>query len=109
NDQRGNAVDADPSSPHAVLATKLPPPMRGADGKRTYLVMFQNNAEIRATGGLPGAFATLTADHGRLSLHSQGDATVLREDRKPVLPLRADELALFSSRLAVYAGDSTFT
>ncbi len=108
-DLEGKLTEAHRISAHAVLATKLLPPMLGADGRRTYLVMFQNNAEIRATGGLPGAFATLTADRGRISLHWQGDASVLGAYRKPVLPLRADELALFSSRLAVYAGDSTFT
>ena len=32
-----------------------------------YFVAFQNEAEARGTGGLPGAFAILRADHGKLS------------------------------------------
>ena len=34
----------------ASRAVQLLPPMLGAEEKRTYLVLFQNNAEIRATG-----------------------------------------------------------
>jgi hypothetical protein len=41
--------------------------MLGADGPKSYFVAFQNDAEARGTGGLPGAFAILTAVDGRLS------------------------------------------
>ena len=58
----------------ASRAVRLLPPMLGADGTRRYLFLFQNNAEIRATGGIPGAFALLTADDGRLRLGQQDDA-----------------------------------
>ena len=51
---------------NAARAAKLLPPMLGADGKRSYFVAFQNTAEARGTGGLPGAFGILDADHGRL-------------------------------------------
>ncbi|HEU5033656.1 MAG TPA: DUF4012 domain-containing protein, partial [Mycobacteriales bacterium] len=50
----------------ADLAARLLPPMLGADGKRSYFVTFQNPAEARGTGGIPGAFGILDADHGRL-------------------------------------------
>ena len=43
------------------------PPLLGADGPRSYMVTFQNEAELRGTGGLPGAFAILHADNGKLS------------------------------------------
>src|SRR4051794_662986 len=49
-------------------ATAVLPAMLGAGGPRTYLVLFQNPAEMRATGGMPGAFAVLGADHGRIGL-----------------------------------------
>lgn len=42
--------------------------MLGADGERSYLLLIQDNAEIRATGGIPGAFAELRTDGGRLEL-----------------------------------------
>ena len=32
---------------------------------RTYLVLAQNNAELRATGGIPASWGTLTVDKGK--------------------------------------------
>ena len=56
------------SSVHAAsLAADVLPPMLGADGPRTYMVTFENNAQVRGIGGLPGAFAILRADKGKLS------------------------------------------
>jgi hypothetical protein len=52
----------------AALAARLLPPMLGATGPRHYLVVIQDNAEVRGTGGLLGAFATLEATNGRLRL-----------------------------------------
>lgn len=46
------------------------PEMLGADGARTYLIIAQNNAELRSTGGLPGSWGTLTVDNGVISLGS---------------------------------------
>ncbi|AEH08657.1 MULTISPECIES: DUF4012 domain-containing protein [Protofrankia] len=50
------------------LVTRLVPPMMGADGPRRYLLVVQNPAESRATGGIIGAFGLLTAVDGRLGL-----------------------------------------
>ena len=35
-------------------AAQIAPGMLGADGKRNYLLMIQNNCEARASGGIPG-------------------------------------------------------
>lgn len=51
----------------AGIAASVLPPMLGADGPRNYMVTFENEAELRGLGGLPGAFAILRADHGKLS------------------------------------------
>jgi hypothetical protein len=51
----------------ADIAAQLAPAMLGADGVQRYFVGFQNDAEARGTGGLPGAFGILVADHGRLT------------------------------------------
>ena len=50
----------------ASKATQLLPSLLGADGPRHYFVGFENEAEARGLGGLPGAYGILTADHGRL-------------------------------------------
>jgi hypothetical protein len=49
------------------LAAHVGPPMLGADGPRRYFVAFQNDAEARGTGGIPGAFAIVRADHGAIT------------------------------------------
>ncbi|MFH1252982.1 MAG: DUF4012 domain-containing protein [Candidatus Uhrbacteria bacterium] len=39
----------------------------GADGKKRYLLLFQNNMEIRPTGGFLGSFALLDVSHGEVA------------------------------------------
>ena len=58
----------------ARTAVDLAPAMLGGDGPRDYLMIFQNNAEIRATAGLPGSWAQVHVDDGRLELRRQGSA-----------------------------------
>ena len=49
-------------------ALQLLPQMLGGDGARTYLIIAQNNAELRSTGGLPGSWGTITIDNGVISM-----------------------------------------
>jgi hypothetical protein len=50
----------------SVVADTVPS-LFGAYGTQSYIVTFENEAELRGTGGLPGAFAIMTAKHGKLS------------------------------------------
>jgi hypothetical protein len=50
-------------------------PMLGADGPRRYFLGFENEAELRGTGGLPGAFAIVRADQGKLTFTHFGSDT----------------------------------
>jgi hypothetical protein len=50
----------------ADIAARVVPSMLGQSGPKTYFMAFQNDAESRGTGGLPGAFAIVSADHGKL-------------------------------------------
>ena len=45
-------------------ASQLVPAMLGVDGPREILLLFQNNAELRSTGGIPGALALLRTEGG---------------------------------------------
>ncbi|MBP3037165.1 DUF4012 domain-containing protein [Arthrobacter sp. zg-ZUI100] len=72
--------------------------MLGNDGPRTYLVLVQNSAEVRATGGIPGALAILKTDHGQISLGDQSSATALGEFR-PSIPVDSEQAAMFTKRL----------
>lgn len=81
-------------------AARLLPPMLGANEPRTYLVLFQNTSEMRATGGIAGAFAIIRAEDGRLSLVHQGTAgDVGLYFNEPVLALDPDKEAIYTQRL----------
>lgn len=43
------------------------PELVGIDGRRNYLVLFQNNMEIRPNGGFIGSYGILSLDKGKLS------------------------------------------
>ena len=51
----------------ASLAARVVPQILGADGPKNYMISFENEAEMRGGGGLPGAFGILHVDHGKLS------------------------------------------
>lgn len=89
--------------------TELAPAMLGADGPRRYLLMVQNNAEVRATGGLPGALAVLETDAGRIRLGQQASAESLSNTAAPVLPLDASEQNLFGARFGTYMQNVNLT
>ncbi len=62
----------------AALAARIGPPMLGGDGTRRYFVAILNNAEMRGSGGLLGAYAILEARDGRLKLRELGTNADLR-------------------------------
>ena len=93
----------------AQKATEILPDFLGADGPRTYLLVFQNNAEIRATGGLPGSWAQVRAKDGKAEIVRQGTATEFPRRDTPILPLSAGELEVYSDLLGVYFQDANFT
>lgn len=90
-------------------AARLLPGMLGQDGPRRYLVLVQNNAEARSSGGIVGALALLEARGGKLNLVQQASAADLPVLSKPVLPLPAGTRALYGERPAEYVQDVTMT
>jgi len=50
----------------AQEGARLLPDLVGFYGRKTYLVLFQNNMELRPTGGFIGSFALVTFDGGKL-------------------------------------------
>ncbi|MEU4423056.1 DUF4012 domain-containing protein [Actinoplanes sp. NPDC024001] len=94
----------------AARAATLLPPMLGSAGPRNYLVLFQNLAEVRATGGMPGAYVVIRADRGRVAIVDQGmAASDLRSFKKPVLPLRAADRALYTDKLGRFPANVNVT
>lgn len=92
------------------LAAKLLPTMLGGEGERRYMLMIQNNAEIRSTGGITGAFAIIKANKGKLEMGKQG--TILDFDppiTKPVVKATAGERAVFASSMYTDLRNVNFT
>ncbi|MHA7209815.1 DUF4012 domain-containing protein [Arthrobacter sp. MDT1-65] len=86
---------------NASRAGQLLPSMMGADGPRNYLVLVQNSAEIRATGGISGALAVLTVEDGRIALTAQGSATELGKFTPPLAVDPVQE-QIYSFRMAAF-------
>ncbi len=51
-----------------VQMAKILPAILGADGPRRYFLAFQNNAELRGSGGFMGNWGELIADRGRVRI-----------------------------------------
>ncbi len=90
----------------ARTAVSLLPSMLGGDGPRRYLLVFQNNAEIRGSGGLPGSFAEVVAESGRLQMLSQGTGEEMGR-RTPPLATSPAEQAVYGARLGATFTDAT--
>ena len=90
----------------ADSALELLPAMLGGDGRRDYLLVVQNNAEVRSTGGLPGSLSVLTADEGRVELGKQGNASLFGLSAEPVAPLTGDEVDLYGRNVALDLRDT---
>ena len=69
---RAGFDDASARVAEADRAARLLAPLLGAGGPRRYLVVFQNSAEARGTGGLPGMYAVLSVRAGRVRLDRFG-------------------------------------
>ncbi|WP_200422207.1 DUF4012 domain-containing protein [Streptomyces sp. Y2F8-2] len=85
-----------PVTADASMAARVLPQMMGEESPRRYFVVVQNTAEARGTGGMPGAFAVVTADRGRLDFETFGN-----DDRvsgaNPTVDLGAEFAARYAS------------
>ncbi|GEA89844.1 DUF4012 domain-containing protein [Cellulomonas cellasea] len=106
---RAQVTDVAMTTATAARAVSLLPPVLGADGPREYLLLVQNNAEQRATGGIPGTVVHLRAEAGAVTLVGQRSGGSLAGLAEPVLPLTPAEDALFGPLLATDMRDVTFT
>lgn len=79
-------------------AARLLPAMLGANDPRDYLLLVQNNAEARATGGIPGALVTLHTDNGLITMGNQSSASALGAFTPP-LAVDPEQEALYTARL----------
>jgi Protein of unknown function (DUF4012) len=88
----------------AARAVTLLPPMLGASQPRTYALLFQNNAELRATGGIAGSWAIVRVDHGAVHIVKQGSAADVNSHLTGV-PVPSDVAALYTNRPGTFFQD----
>jgi hypothetical protein len=92
----------------AADAARVIPGMLGSRDSKNFLLMIQNNAESRSSGGIPGALAVLTFDDGKLALGSQssaGDVGIM----SPALSVEPEQQAIYSGRLGKFMQDVNLT
>ncbi|MDT0185090.1 DUF4012 domain-containing protein [Microbacterium sp. ARD31] len=105
----------DQAAPALAVADKYLPTLldvAGADGKRTYLVIFQNNAEIRATGGNPAASMIMTFTDGTLGYADQASSATFVEagvQGNEYISLPEETMGLYLPTLTRNSQDYTFT
>lgn len=93
----------------ANRVVQLAPAMLGADGDRQYLLLFQNNAELRAGGGIPGAVALLNVNDGSVALGDQRSGQSFGPYPESVLPLDDGTKGLYGEITGQYMQDVTLT
>jgi len=87
----------------AEMALEILRPLLGEHGRRTYLVILLNNAELRGAGGLLSAVGTISVEDGRVQLGQffyHGDIGAKPHE---VVPAPAD----FERRFGRYRANST--
>ncbi|GAB3603748.1 DUF4012 domain-containing protein [Microbacterium aureliae] len=105
----------DETAPLVRTATKVLPTaltIMGEDEPRTYFVMFQNNAEIRATGGNPAASVLIRVDQGRIRLEGQASSTTFAAPGltgRQFVDVPAEQAALYDDEWTRYSQNYTKT
>ncbi len=93
----------------AYRAAEIMPELLGADRPRRYLLVMQNNAELRSTGGLAGSLSLIRARGGSVDIVEQEAAANFHRREAPVLPLTAEERRVFGDVLGTYLVDANLT
>lgn len=86
------------------------PEALGAEKPRHYLLIFQNNAESRGTGGNPAALVMIDVDKGKISIGQQASSTDFKNARaEPVMKLNPETVALYGDKVGRWVPDATMT
>jgi hypothetical protein len=89
---------------------RLLPEALGANGPRNYLMLFQNNAESRGTGGNPAAIVRLTANDGKITISQQASSADFGNGGPhPIVKLDPATEALYGNKIGRYVQDITLT
>ena len=84
------------------------PSMLGSGEPRNYLLLIQNNAELRATGGLAGALAVVRVDQGKMELTAQTTASALGKFVPPIA-VDPEQEHIYSDKLGKQVSGANLT
>ncbi|POH62225.1 hypothetical protein C3B59_11715 [Cryobacterium zongtaii] len=108
--QLRSAVDGAALSIDSVdRAVRILPAILGVAGPRDYLVLFQNPAELRATGGISGAVALLHTDGGQISMTQQVSSAEFDHYDAPVLALPTETRGIYGDITGRFIQDVNLT
>ncbi len=91
-----------------VMADELPR-MLGANGEtKNYLLVAQNNAELRSCGGLPGSLGILSVTDGKIEMGDFTATADLKWYDTTGFGVTDEETAIFGDRVSTKCNDSNF-
>jgi len=86
------------------------PSMMGQDGPKNYLLLVQNNAEARGTGGIPASVVELRLENGKMDIVQQASSSDFANERAtPILPLDPQVVTLYDDKIGRWSQDMTST
>lgn len=100
---RDALADAAPAISDAATAAARLPGLLGADGERSWLVLLQNPAEARGSGGFVGGYVVIRADGGRLTVESTGTSADLATTPIPEDAATEDERVMWGKFLTAWS------
>src|SRR4051812_22996222 len=89
---------------NAVPGLQVLPAMLGQTEPKQWLVLLQQDAEARGTGGLVGAFAVVTANHGKLTLETTAQRSALTTRQIPATAVPQELRDLWGKDITDWAG-----
>lgn len=106
---RGLFAETAPTMDAVGNTARLLPGMLGASRPRHYLIVAQNPAELRATGGLIGSIALVSADRGAIALGAQAAGTSIGPWDAPVVDVPKATQGLYGPLVGRYLQDVNYT
>jgi len=88
----------------AGSAVRSLPAMLGMFGPRTWLVLLENPAEARGTGGLVGGYFVVRVDHARFSVLASGTSADLARQSIPIAGIDPGQIGFWGPILTQWNG-----
>jgi len=99
-----------PALSRAAELMPVLPDLMGANGARNYLLLVQNNAEARGTGGIPASVVLLKVENGKVEIAQQATSRDFQNNRaESILPLDPEVVKLYDDKIGRYSQDITST